>query len=51
MTSVTAFVIVGVGLVEPKAVETLRNNGFYGDAFTKKQHLPYERPRLSKNSI
>jgi len=49
----TAFVIVGGGLAGAKAAEALRDNGFEGSIvlFTAEEHLPYERPPLSKEYL
>ena len=47
------FVIVGGGLAGAKAAEALRDNGFDGDIvlFGAEDHLPYERPPLSKDYL
>ena len=47
------FVIVGGGLTAAKAVEQLRDSGYDGDVvlFAAEQHLPYERPPLSKGYL
>ena len=47
------FVIVGGGLAGAKAAEALRDNDFDGDVvfFAAEQHLPYERPPLSKEYL
>lgn len=47
------FVIVGGGLAGAKAAEALRDNGFRGDLvlFGDEDHLPYERPPLSKEYL
>ncbi|MDD4866962.1 MAG: FAD-dependent oxidoreductase [Mycobacterium sp.] len=53
MASSTRFAIVGGGLAAAKAVEALRGNGFDGYIvlFTEEEHLPYERPPLSKEYL
>ena len=53
MASSTIFVIIGGGLAGAKAVEALRDNGFDGQIvlFAEEQHLPYERPPLSKEYL
>jgi 3-phenylpropionate/trans-cinnamate dioxygenase ferredoxin reductase subunit len=53
MVSSTTFVIVGGGLAGAKAVEALRDNGFDGHImlFAQEDHLPYERPPLSKEYL
>ena len=47
------FLIVGGGLAGAKAAEALRDNDFDGDIvlFATEQHLPYERPPLSKEYL
>src|SRR6201994_2678618 len=47
------FAIVGGGLAGAKAAEALRDNGFDGDVilFATEDHLPYERPPLSKEYL
>jgi 3-phenylpropionate/trans-cinnamate dioxygenase ferredoxin reductase subunit len=47
------FVIVGGGLAGAKAAEALRDNNFDGELilFATEQHLPYERPPLSKEYL
>ncbi len=47
------FLIVGGGLAGAKAAEALRDNDFGGDVvvFATEQHLPYERPPLSKEYL
>ena len=53
MASSTTFVIIGGGLAGAKAVEALRDSGFDGQItlFAEEQHLPYERPPLSKEYL
>jgi 3-phenylpropionate/trans-cinnamate dioxygenase ferredoxin reductase subunit len=53
MASPTSFVIVGGGLAAAKAVEALRDNNFDGHikVFAEEEHLPYERPPLSKEYL
>ena len=53
MASSTTFVIVGGGLAGAKAVEALRDSDFDGQIilFAEEQHLPYERPPLSKEYL
>ena len=53
MTSSSTFVIVGGGLAGAKAAEALRDNGFEGTlvVFCAEDHLPYERPPLSKEYL
>jgi 3-phenylpropionate/trans-cinnamate dioxygenase ferredoxin reductase component len=53
MVSSQTFVIVGGGLAGAKAVETLRDNDFGGSIilFAEEEHLPYERPPLSKEYL
>jgi 3-phenylpropionate/trans-cinnamate dioxygenase ferredoxin reductase component len=48
-----AFVIVGAGLAGAKAAEALRGSGFDGpiSLIGAEQHLPYERPPLSKDYL
>ena len=47
------FVIIGGGLAGAKAAEALRDNDFDGEVvvFAAEQHLPYERPPLSKEYL
>ena len=47
------FVIVGAGLAAAKAVEALRDSGYDGQVivYGEEQHLPYERPPLSKDYL
>lgn len=47
------FVIVGGGLAGAKAAEALREKGFDGEVilFAAEDHLPYERPPLSKDYL
>jgi len=47
------FVIVGAGLAAGKAVEALRESGHDGQVivYGDEQHLPYERPPLSKGYL
>jgi 3-phenylpropionate/trans-cinnamate dioxygenase ferredoxin reductase subunit len=53
MASSTTFVIVGGGLAGAKAAEALRDKGFGGQIvlFAEEEHLPYERPPLSKEFL
>jgi 3-phenylpropionate/trans-cinnamate dioxygenase ferredoxin reductase component len=53
MASSTTFVIVGGGLAGAKAVESLRDSNFDGQIilFADEEHLPYERPPLSKEYL
>lgn len=53
MANATSFVIVGGGLAAAKAVEALRDNEFDGHitVFADEEHLPYERPPLSKDYL
>lgn len=53
MASSTSFVIVGGGLAAAKAVEALRGNKFDGHimVFAEEEHLPHERPPLSKEYL
>ncbi len=46
-------VVVGAGLAAAKAVEQLRESGFDGSVvvYGDEQHLPYERPPLSKGYL
>jgi 3-phenylpropionate/trans-cinnamate dioxygenase ferredoxin reductase subunit len=48
-----AFVIVGAGLAGAKAAEALRGRGFDGkiSLIGAEEHLPYERPPLSKDYL
>jgi 3-phenylpropionate/trans-cinnamate dioxygenase ferredoxin reductase component len=52
-SSSPVFIIVGAGLAGAKAVEALRDNGFEGRIvlFGAEDHLPYERPPLSKDYL
>src|SRR6478609_4101288 len=47
------FAIVGGGLAGAKAAEALRDKDFTGDVvlFAAEEHLPYERPPLSKEYL
>jgi 3-phenylpropionate/trans-cinnamate dioxygenase ferredoxin reductase component len=47
------FVVAGAGLAAGKAVEQLRESGFEGSivVYGTEQHLPYERPPLSKGYL
>jgi 3-phenylpropionate/trans-cinnamate dioxygenase ferredoxin reductase component len=53
MTDDRTFVVVGGGLAGAKAVEAMRQRGFAGRIvlFAGEQHLPYERPPLSKGYL
>src|SRR3954468_2639650 len=53
MTTSSTFAIVGGGLPGVKAAEALRDNGFGGTLvlFAAEDHLPYERPPLSKEYL
>ena len=53
MAGSPTFVIVGGGLAGAKAVETLRDKGFDGHVtlLASEEHLPYERPPLSKEYL
>ncbi|NLU84003.1 FAD-dependent oxidoreductase [Rhodococcus sp. HNM0569] len=53
MTSDSTFVIVGGGLAGAKLAEALRQNDFDGDIVLccGEEHLPYERPPLSKEHM
>ncbi|MGB3283825.1 MULTISPECIES: NAD(P)/FAD-dependent oxidoreductase [Mycolicibacter] len=53
MSTSTTFVIVGAGLAGAKAVEALRDKNFGGTLILlgEEQHLPYERPPLSKEFL
>lgn len=53
MASSTSIVIVGGGLAAARAVEALRDNNFDGHivVFADEEHLPYERPPLSKEYL
>jgi 3-phenylpropionate/trans-cinnamate dioxygenase ferredoxin reductase subunit len=53
MTRSQTFVIVGGGLAGAKAAEALRENDFDGHIvlFAAEDHLPYERPPLSKEFL
>ena len=53
MTTSSTFAIVGGGLAGAKAAEALRDNDFDGHVvlFAAEEHLPYERPPLSKEYL
>ncbi|WP_029114001.1 NAD(P)/FAD-dependent oxidoreductase [Mycobacterium sp. URHB0044] len=53
MPTPTTFVIIGGGLAGAKAAEALRDKGFDGQIvlFGAEDHLPYERPPLSKEYL
>jgi 3-phenylpropionate/trans-cinnamate dioxygenase ferredoxin reductase component len=53
MVSSQTFVIVGGGLAGAKAAEALRDSDFEGQIilFAEEEHLPYERPPLSKEYL
>ena len=53
MTKSSTFIIVGGGLAGAKAAEALRDNDFDGHValFAAEEHLPYERPPLSKEYL
>jgi 3-phenylpropionate/trans-cinnamate dioxygenase ferredoxin reductase component len=53
MAGSTTFVIIGGGLAGAKAAEALRDNDFDGSIilFAEEEHLPYERPPLSKEYL
>jgi 3-phenylpropionate/trans-cinnamate dioxygenase ferredoxin reductase subunit len=53
MASSLTFVVVGGGLAGAKAVEALRDNDFDGHLtlLAEEEHLPYERPPLSKEYL
>ncbi|WP_216913479.1 NAD(P)/FAD-dependent oxidoreductase [Nocardia noduli] len=53
MTSQRRFVIVGGGLAAAKLAEALRDNDFDGTVtvLSTEEHLPYERPPLSKEHL
>jgi 3-phenylpropionate/trans-cinnamate dioxygenase ferredoxin reductase subunit len=53
MAPSTTFVIVGGGLAGAKAAEALHDNNFDGEIilFADEEHLPYERPPLSKEFL
>ncbi|OMC56203.1 pyridine nucleotide-disulfide oxidoreductase [Mycobacterium sp. IS-836] len=53
MASSTTFVIIGGGLAGAKAAEAVRDSGFDGQVilFAEEEHLPYERPPLSKEYL
>jgi 3-phenylpropionate/trans-cinnamate dioxygenase ferredoxin reductase subunit len=53
MAASPTFVIVGGGLAGAKAAEALRDKGFGGNVvlFGAEDHLPYERPPLSKEYL
>ena len=51
MADSKTFVIVGAGLAGAKAAEALRGDGFDGQItlIGDEEHVPYERPPLSKD--
>ncbi len=53
MTGTSTFVIAGGGLAAAKAAEALRANDFDGNVVLigAEEHLPYERPPLSKEFL
>jgi 3-phenylpropionate/trans-cinnamate dioxygenase ferredoxin reductase subunit len=53
MAASPTFIIIGGGLAGAKAAESLRDNGFGGTLvlFAAEDHLPYERPPLSKEFL
>lgn len=53
MASSITFAIIGGGLAGAKAAEALRDSGFDGQItlFADEEHLPYERPPLSKEYL
>ena len=53
MSRSTTYVIIGGGLAGAKAAEALRDNDFDGHIvlFAQEDHLPYERPPLSKDFL
>ncbi len=53
MSRSTTYLIVGGGLAGAKAAEALRDNDFDGHIvlFANEEHLPYERPPLSKDFL
>ena len=53
MTTSSTFAIVGGGLAGAKAAEALRDKDFDGHIvlFAAEEHLPYERPPLSKDFL
>ena len=53
MTTSSTFAIVGGGLAGAKAAEALRDKDFDGHIvlFAAEEHLPYERPPLSKEYL
>ncbi len=53
MTTSSTFAIVGGGLAGAKAAQALRDNDFDGRVvlFSAEDHLPYERPPLSKEYL
>ncbi|MDH6194296.1 3-phenylpropionate/trans-cinnamate dioxygenase ferredoxin reductase subunit [Mycobacterium frederiksbergense] len=53
MTTSSTFAIIGGGLAGAKAAEALRDNDFDGHVvlFGAEEHLPYERPPLSKDYL
>ena len=53
MTTSSTFAIVGGGLAGAKAAEALRDKDFDGHVvlFAAEEHLPYERPPLSKDFL
>ncbi|WP_102417803.1 NAD(P)/FAD-dependent oxidoreductase [Mycobacterium sp. 4858] len=53
MAGSSGIVIIGGGLAGAKAAEALHDNGFDGPVtlFAEEEHLPYERPPLSKEYL
>ncbi len=53
MSTTPTFIIAGGGLAGAKAAEALRDNGFKGQVVLigAEDHLPYERPPLSKDYL
>ena len=53
MTTSSTFAIIGGGLAGAKAAEALRDKDFDGHIvlFAAEEHLPYERPPLSKEYL
>ena len=53
MAGSTSFIIIGGGLAAAKSAEALRDNDFDGHItmFADEEHLPYERPPLSKEYL